>query len=250
MGMPLPRARLLIASLPAAGQKASLSKEEVSHARARRLRPGDPVVLFDGRGAEALGVVAVLGAGRAEVLVEEILPARGQDSGVALLVAGLRAGRLAWLAEKATELSADRLTLVSTERTQSFRATREIVQRLERVAREAAKQCEAARWPSISGPIPFAAVISEDPDSLRLFLDPEGEPFPSTLAARPVVLLVGPEGGWTAAERGAARAQGWTAAALPAGKLRAETAAIAAVVLARAALEDGRRKTADGRRER
>jgi 16S rRNA (uracil1498-N3)-methyltransferase len=234
--MPLPRARLLIAPLPAAGQKAPLSKGEAAHARARRLRPGDPVVLFDGSGAEALGVVTVLGRSRAEVLVEGLLPTRDTGSGVALLVAGLRAERLAWLTEKATELSADRLTLVATERTQSFRASREVLERLERVAREAAKQCEAARWPSISGPIPFAAALLEDSASQRLFLDAEGETFPSTLAARPVVLLVGPEGGWTDAERGAARAQGWTAAALPAGKLRAETAAIVAIVLARAAL--------------
>jgi 16S rRNA (uracil1498-N3)-methyltransferase len=234
--MPLPRARFLIAPLPAAGQTAPLSKEEASHARARRLRPGDPVALFDGRGGEALGVVTVLGRGRAEVLVEELRPTRDKGSGVALLVAGLRAERLAWLAEKATELSADRLTLVATERTQAFRASREAVLRLERVAREAAKQCEATRWPSISGPIPLAAALSGDPDSQRLFLDAEGSPFPSTLAARKVVLLVGPEGGWTDVERGAARAEGWTAAALPAGKLRAETAAIAAIVLARAAL--------------
>jgi 16S rRNA (uracil1498-N3)-methyltransferase len=193
-------------------------------------------VLFDGGGGEALAVVTALGASGAEVLVEELLPARDTASGVALLVAGLRAERLAWLAEKATELSADRLTLVATARTQSFRASRDALERLERVAREAAKQCEAARWPSISGPIPFAAALSEDPASQRFFFDSEGEPFPSALSARPVILLVGPEGGWTDAERGAARAQGWTAAALPAGKLRAETAAVAAIVLARAAL--------------
>jgi 16S rRNA (uracil1498-N3)-methyltransferase len=234
--MPLPRARLLVAPLPAAGQKARVSKEESAHARARRLRPGDPVVLFDGGGGEALAVVTALGASGAEVLVEKLLPARDMSSGVALLVAGLRAERLAWLAEKATELSADRLTLVATARTQSFRASRDALERLERVAREAAKQCETARWPSISGPIPFAAALSEDPASQRLFLDAEGEPFPSALSARPVILLVGPEGGWTDAERGAARAQGWTLAALPAGKLRAETAAVAAIVLARAAL--------------
>ena len=235
--MPLPRARLLIAPLPAAGQKARVSKEESAHARARRLRPGDPVVLFDGGGGEALAVVTALDASGAEVLVEELLPARDTASGVALLIAGLRAERLAWLAEKATELSADRLTLVVTARTQSFRASRDALERLERVAREAAKQCEAARWPSISGPIPFAAALLEDPASQRLFLDAEGEPFPSALSARPVILLVGPEGGWTDAERGAARAQGWTPAALPAGKLRAETAAVAAIVLARAARE-------------
>ena len=53
---------------------------------------------------------------------------------------------------------------------------------------------------------------------------------------RRVTVLVGREGGGTDAERDAARAAGWLGAALPAGKLRAETAAIAALVLARAAL--------------
>ena len=234
--MPLPRARLLVSRLPAAGQNARVSKEESAHARARRLRPGDAVVLFDGFGGEALAVLTVLGPGFAEVLVEELLPARGTASGVALFAAGLRAERLAWLAEKATELSVDRLTLVETARTQSFRGSLHALERLERVAREAAKQCEAARWPSISGPVPFAAALSEDPASQRLFLDAEGGLFPSALSARPVILLVGPEGGWTDTERGAARAHGWTPAALPAGKLRAETAAVAAIVLARAAL--------------
>src|ERR1700693_3611888 len=74
---------------------------------------------------------------------------------------------------------------------------------------EAANKCEAATWPSISGPIPFAAALLEDPASQRLFLDAEGGPFPSALSARPVILLVGPEGGWTDAERFAAGAQGW-----------------------------------------
>ena len=234
--MPLPRARLLVAPLPAAGTAARLSKEEAAHARARRLRPGDRVVLFDGSGAEALGVLAALGRAGAEVVVESVLPARDAEPGLALLVAGLRAERLSWLAEKATELSAERLMIVVTARTQSFRASPGTLERLARVAREAAKQCGAARWPKIAGPVPFDAAIAESPASHRLFLDAQGESFPRSLSARPVVLFIGPEGGWTDAERGAARAQGWSAAALPAGKLRAETAAIAALVLARAAL--------------
>ena len=234
--MPLPRARLLIAPLPPAGSAARLSREEAAHARARRLRPGDGVVLFDGTGAEALGVLAALDRSGGEVVVETVLPARAAGPAFALLVAGLRAEPLSWLAEKATELSADRLTLVLTARTQSFRATPGTIERLERVAREAAKQCEAARWPVISGPVPFEAAIAEGAESHRIFLDAEGEGFPRSLSARPVVLFVGPEGGWTDGEREAARTHGWSAAALPAGKLRAETAAVAALVLARAAL--------------
>jgi 16S rRNA (uracil1498-N3)-methyltransferase len=193
-------------------------------------------VLFDGSGAEALGVLAALDRSGGEVAVESVLPAREAASGVSLLVAGLRIERLSWLAEKATELAAERLTIVATERTQAFRASPGALERLERVAREAAKQCEAARWPKIGGPVPLAAALAESAAFDRLFLDAGGEPFPRSLSARPVVLLVGPEGGWTDAERAAARAAGWSAAALPAGKLRAETAAIAALVLARAAL--------------
>lgn len=234
--MPRPRARFLVRQLPAAGMAARLSPEETAHVRARRLRAGDSVLLFDGSGAEAVGVLSVLGAGGAEVVVASVLPGRGAEPGLALLVAGLRPERLSWLVEKATELSVDRVTIVQTERTQAFRASPEALERLDRVARAAAKQCDAALWPRIAGPVPFAAALAEDPASHRIFLDAAGEGFPRTLSARPAVLLVGPEGGWTEAERGAARVAGWSAAALPAGKLRAETAAIAALVLARAAL--------------
>jgi 16S rRNA (uracil1498-N3)-methyltransferase len=177
-----------------------------------------------------------LDRGGAEAAVERILSAAGPAAPVALFVAGLRAERLAWLAEKATELSAESVTLVATDRTQSFRGSAAMLERLERVAREAAKQCESPRWPRIAGPIPLDRALWERPASQRLFLDPEGEAFPSEPSAPALSLLVGPEGGWTAPEREAARAAGWFLAALPAGKLRAETAAIAALVLARAAL--------------
>ena len=75
MGMRLPRARLVASPLPAAGETARLSPEEAAHARARRLRPGDRVVLFDGSGREAEALLTRLDRGGAEVAVERILPA-------------------------------------------------------------------------------------------------------------------------------------------------------------------------------
>ena len=238
--MRLPRARFVVSPLPPAGETVRLSLEEAAHARARRLRPGDAVVLFDGSGREAEGVLTRLDRRGGEVAVEGTLPAGDPVASVALFVAGLRAERLAWLAEKATELSAESVTLVASARTQSFRGSAAMLERLGRVAREAAKQCESPRWPRIAGPLPLDRALLERPDSRRLFLDPEGEVFPSRISAQAVTLLVGPEGGWTAPERETALARGWSLVALPAGKLRAETAAIAALVLARAAL--GRRK--------
>ena len=151
----------------------------------------------------------------------------------------MRAERLSWIAEKATELGAARLTLVASERTQRFRASEALVPRLARVAREAAKQSRRARaGPRSPGPVALARrAARRSAADTRLILDPSGEPFPGALCrASPTALLVGPEGGWTDAELAAALAAGWVAASLAAGKLRAETAAVAALTLARAAL--------------
>ncbi len=237
MGLPFPRARLVVGPLPRPGGRVRLSREEAAHARARRLHAGDPVLLLDGTGREALGLLTRLDSTDGEVEVRELRLAARTGPPIHLFVAGVRAERLSWIAEKATELGAARLAIVHTERTQTFRAAASMVARLERVAREAAKQCESARWPAIAGPIPLRHVLTEQRAFHRFFFDFEGDRFPAELDRQPAALLVGPEGGWTGEERQAARTSGWNAVALPAGKLRTETAAVAALVLLRAAME-------------
>jgi 16S rRNA (uracil1498-N3)-methyltransferase len=236
MGLPVSRARLIVARCPSAGATVMLSGEEAAHARARRLAPGDAVILVDGTGVEAHGHLVRLAASAGEVWIEEVREAGQIRVDLTLLVAALRLERLSWVAEKATELSARKLVVVQTRRTQGFRAAAAHVARLRRVVREAAKQCESSRWPAVSGPVPLEEAL-EEPALHRLFLDLTGGPFPGWLESGAVALLVGPEGGWTSAETTAARERGWHCVGLPAGKLRAETAAIAAMVLTRAALE-------------
>jgi 16S rRNA (uracil1498-N3)-methyltransferase len=82
-------------------------------------------------------------------------------------------------------------------------------------------------------------VLASETAPHRFLLDSEGEPFPPILAASAVALLVGPEGGWSEREQQQALSHGWVAASLSAGKLRAETAAVAALTLARHALARG-----------
>jgi len=231
-----PRARLIVEELPEPGQALRLPPEEAAHARARRLSPGETVVLFDGSGSEA--VAQVLSAARTGVVLRvlELRRPEREAAPIALFVAGLRAERLAWLVEKATELGAQRVGVVATERTQRFRAAPGLQPRLERIARESAKQCGRADWPAVSGPEPLGRVLAAELPGERLFLDHEGEPFPEKLDRGGAALVVGPEGGWSESERREAAARGWRITRLPAGKLRGETAAIAALVLARAAL--------------
>ena len=233
--MPVSRARFVVEELPGPGGTARLPAAEAAHARARRLRVGDPILLCDGTGREAAGRLTILSARRFEVTVEDIRTSAGSEPEIALFVAGVRPERLAWIAEKATELSARSLAIVRTERTQAFRARPEKRERLERVVQAAAKQSGTSRWPALSGPHDLSTVLAGEAAN-RLFLDASGEGFPPRLAPERTAILVGPEGGWTAVEVRSARDYGWTVVALPAGRLRSETAAIAALVLARAAL--------------
>jgi 16S rRNA (uracil1498-N3)-methyltransferase len=237
-----PRARLIVAGLPAPGGSVRLSAEEAAHANARRLRVGDAVLLSDGSGRSALSEIVRLSRGEVIARVLEIVPGAPGSVPVSLYLAGLRPERLAWAVEKATELGAGRVVVVASDRTQSFRATAGLVPRLDRVARESSKQCGRPDWPEVSGPVDLPSVLEAERSRHRLFLDFEGDRFPRRMAAAPSALLVGPEGGWTDDERERAVRHGWKVVALPAGLLRAETAAVAALVLLRFACEDGPRK--------
>ena len=232
---------MIVDALPEVGATVRLRPDEASHVRARRLAAGDPVLLLDGTGRCAAG--RVVRRTRTETLVEvsRMIDAAPGLPSVGLYVAALRAERLSWLVEKATELGAACVTIVESERTQSFRATAGLLPRLDRVAREAAKQCERLDWPRIEGPVAFERALEAEESAERFLLDPAGDLFPRSVRGEAAALAVGPEGGWTDAERSDASNRGWKIVSLPAGRLRAETAAIGALLLLRASFEAGKR---------
>lgn len=233
---------MIVAGLPAPGETVRLPPEEAAHASARRLRVGDTVLLADGGGRSALSEIVSLSRREVIVRVREVVPESPGSVPVSLYLAGLRSERLAWAVEKATELGAQRVVIVASDRTQSFRASAGLLPRLDRVARESSKQCGRPDWPAITGPVDLPGALEAERAPHRLFLDPVGDPFPRRIAPGPAALLVGPEGGWTDGERDKAIRSGWKVVALPAGLLRAETAAVAALALLRFAWDSGIRK--------
>ena len=189
-----------------------------------RLAAGDALAVFDGRGhereatisaVERSGVTLRLGAPRAAT-PEPPVP-------VTLACAFPRGGRGDWLVEKATELGVAAFAALAAERS-VLRPGDGRLERWRRVAIEAAEQSGRAVVPTFEAAPPPAA--------LRLVADLDASAtIPEALAAAAlpatgVVLYVGPEGGWSPAEREALLAGGARAIALGPRRLRVETAAI------------------------
>ena len=189
--------------------------------RVLRVRPGDAIVVSDGRGRwrEA----ALQGAG--EVTATSDVVVDPAPTPVITIAFAITKGERPELAvQKLTELGADRIVPFAAARSvarwDGERAAKH-VERLRRVAREASMQCRRSWLPEVLDATSFAAVAALPAASIA---DAGAVAGPSL--DRPTV-LVGPEGGWAEEERSC----GLPAVALGPHVLRAETAAMAAATL-------------------
>jgi 16S rRNA (uracil1498-N3)-methyltransferase len=214
---------------------------EIDAAQAHRLRhvlrlgPGATVAGFNARDGEFLCRVVELGRNRGVLAIETRLRAAVPEADLWLVFAPIKRLRLDWLIEKGTELGVGAFVPVMTARTQPERLNRE---RLTAHAIAAVEQCERLSVPEIRELQPLTALIAQWPAVRRLVVCDEtgdGVPIGETLAALPATaaaaVLIGPEGGFTDTELDALRNLPFvTTAGLGPRVLRAETAALAAVV--------------------
>ena len=218
----------------------TVTGEEHHHlARVLRARPGDAITLFDGVGGEVRAHIVRIGRDQTELTADasdrqEGVVAAPSETPLVLLTAVPRGGRMDFLVQKCCELGVTRIVPVITERS-VVRPEPAKRARWEKIAREAARQCGRADVPGVSAPTALAAALAAELPDRRIVLSPEagGRPLRALLPDRgATALLVGPEGGFAAAEVEAARAAGFQAASLGSRILRVETAAIVAVALA------------------
>jgi len=198
-----------------------------------RRQPGDVVRLFDDRSGEWLGRMADVGKRRATVLIDRCLRPREVVPDLWLCAAPIKKGRVDWMAEKACELGVARFVPVQTRRTVVDRLNTD---RLKAHMIEAAEQCERTALPELAGMTTLDRLLKEWPqDRALVFADEEGgEPLidAANRAPAPAAILIGPEGGFDAAERAAIRAMPQTVRiSLGPRILRADTAMVAAVSL-------------------
>jgi 16S rRNA (uracil1498-N3)-methyltransferase len=225
---------------------AVLDGDEHYHlSRVLRAKPGRKIWLLDERGASYLAEVEEVGRDRTRLrLVEKKESGDGKRMNLILAQSVLKAKKMDMLVQKATELGITRLIPVAAERSVVKFTEREAlkVERWRKIAREAAKQSRNSRIPEILHHVSMREFLSSRNEQRKLILcEGKGRLLRDIVAGPPaslskgevpaVLLLVGPEGGWTAGELKAVLEKGFEAVSLGPRTLRSETAALAALAV-------------------
>ena len=243
---PIRMARFYCPTPLAIGAELALPATAARHVQVLRLQPGDAITLFNGDGGEYRATV--LRMGRADVTVRvDAHHAIEREPGRAVhLAIGMPANdRMDWLVEKATELGVASIqplhTAHSVLRLAGERAAKKQAH-WQSVAIAACEQCGGNRLPVVHPVQDIAAWLrrsaaGEPADAVRCVLSLATgtqalrAAIANVSATHAVLILSGPEGGLSAAEDAQARQAGFAPITLGPRVLRAETAALAALVI-------------------
>lgn len=228
----------------AAGATLDLPAAAARHVQVLRLQPGDAITLFNGEGGQWRATIQRMGRSDVAVQVEAFEDVEREPARLVHLALGMPANeRMDWLVEKAAELGVASLqplhTAHSVLRLSGNRATKKQAH-WQSVAAAACEQCGGNRVPAVQPVADLAAWLraSAPIAPLRCVLSlaegtrPLAEVLRDQPADAPVLFLSGPEGGLSPQEDAAARAAGFVPVTLGPRVLRAETAALAALVQA------------------
>jgi 16S rRNA (uracil1498-N3)-methyltransferase len=214
-----------------AGTSIALSREEQHHAHVVRVREGEEVEVFNGRGA---AFVAKYSADGLEIT--GMAPDREARTALHLAMAIINLDKFDIVLQKATELGVRSIIPLVTDRVE-IRAERYRgkAERWRKIVFEAVKQSGRSIIPLVEEPAPFGEIVKRD--GLKIVFDADEQPadWQPTDAA---TLFIGPEGGWSEDEMRLAREHGCAFQRLGVRRLRAETAAIVATALVAARCGD------------
>jgi 16S rRNA (uracil1498-N3)-methyltransferase len=219
---------LFAARLPAIGEPLELAEDESHHlVRVCRARIGERVHVTDGEGRVALARIDALGSS-ARLAIESLESIARSCDGT-ILCGAPEGERADWLIEKLAELGVSAFVPIESRRAGWSRWDRRR-DRFERLALAALRQSRRPHRMRILEPRALSlALRSGEFGGARWLADPDGSPAAgSALAPGPQVALIGPAQGFEASERDSCIASGFVPISLSEGRLRTETAALAA----------------------
>jgi 16S rRNA (uracil1498-N3)-methyltransferase len=223
----------------AAGLSVDLPEAVAHHLHVVRLLPGAELVLFNGDGGEYRARLAEIGKKRASAMIEAFDPREAELTySVTLAQALPEASKMDWIIEKAVELGVSTIQPLAAQRC-VVRLSGERAEKRQAhwqgvivAASEQSGRNQLARLEALENFQPWLGRLDGHP---RILLSPRGG---QSLAAwararqpQALTLMVGPEGGFSAAEEDAALAHGALALSMGPRVLRTETAALAAMAV-------------------
>lgn len=222
---------------------AEIGGDEAQHlTRVLRVEKGQFYEISDNANAFLAEIVEARKS-RVVFRIVEPVPPHPRGARLNLYAALIKFDHFEWMIEKATELGAERIVPVRAERSERGleQAAAKRIERWRRIGLEASQQSRRDRLPVIAGLEEFDAALQADAH-VRIACDEQPgaerilEALPPGRTIEDVVaVMIGPEGGWTGAERAKFSETGWIPVSLGPRILRAETAAIAALAILNAA---------------
>lgn len=235
--------RLFVNAALFAGASFGASKEQFHYlANVLRAEEGTRLLVFNGRDGEWTADVSYPTRKRLLLTVSGQSRPQPEASDLHYLFAPLKVGRLDYLVQKAVEMGAGLLQPVMTQHVQGKIGS---LERLEANVIEAAEQCGILGIPQVAPPRRLDELLQDWPQDRRIVYCDEGHdsqnPLPvlQAIGERKLALLVGPEGGFSDAERALLRSLPFVTP-IPLGPriLRADTAAVAAMAVIQATIGD------------
>lgn len=216
-----------------------ITGDDVHHIKnVMRSRPGDQLVCCDGQGMDYLAEIEELDPAAIRCRVIDTSPSKGEPKTQVTIAQSLPKGdKLEWILQKGTELGAVRFLPFTSERTVVKIDARKIEkkrERWERIVKEAAEQAHRGKVPEVAFPASWKELLEEIRTAKTAWIAYEkgGRPLARVLAeadSREILLIIGPEGGFTEREVAEAEAAGAVPVTLGARILRTETAPLAAL---------------------
>jgi len=213
--------------------KALFSREESRHClKVLRMRDGEEITFTDGRGNLYQGVINEADPSAMSATVTSVIHDYGKrEYRLHIAISPLKNDdRLEWFIEKAVETGIDEITPLLCARTEKSRIRRE---RLEGLILSAMKQSVKSYLPQLNNPVLFNDFIPGVYAGKRIIAscDPAVERMPVTSSfsrGDDVVMMIGPEGDFTAEEVTAALQAGFQPVHIGPSRLRTETAGVVA----------------------
>lgn len=229
--------------VPDAASTNELPAEEAAHAsRVLRLESGDEVFLIDGTGCFFKAQLTLVTKGRCLYDIVERLPQEKTWNGrIAVAMAPTKViDRVEWILEKATEIGIDEFSLLNC----AFSERRNVkLERLDKIVVAAVKQSRKAWKPLLNDLQPFEDFVNRPRKGAKYIAHCYAEIDKKDLYGEllqlngdeEVTILIGPEGDFSIDEVRLAMSKGYVPVSLGQSRLRTETAALAATMIAQLA---------------